>query len=201
MTHFLEHTGYVAIFLIALIEAIAIPFPSEVTFGFTAALAAQHKYGFSVPVVIILAVVGEICGSTIAYFIGKSGGRAVVDRYGKYVLLSHKDLDRTDTFMSDRGAPAVFIGRFIPVVRAVISLIAGVGEMPFGRFFVSTALATTIYGVALGLVGDALGRNYHKIEKGFTYAGVAVAVIVVAVVVVAVLHRLRALREDRESSR
>src|SRR5580700_1266081 len=106
MEHFLEHTGYAAIFLIALIEAVCIPFPSEITFGFTAALAAEHRYGFTLGPVIAVAVVGEICGSVIAYFIGRSGGRALIDRYGKYVLLSHMDLDRADQFMSKRGAPA-----------------------------------------------------------------------------------------------
>jgi membrane protein DedA with SNARE-associated domain len=128
--HFLDQYGYAAIFFIALVDAIAIPFPSEVTFGFTAALAAQGNYGSSLPGIIVAGVAGEILGCVVAYFIGRSGGRALIDRYGRFVLLSHADLDRADRFMEKRGAPAVFIGRFIPVVRAVISLVAGVGEMP-----------------------------------------------------------------------
>jgi membrane protein DedA with SNARE-associated domain len=199
MEHFLEHFSYAAVFLIALIEAVAIPFPSEITFGYTAALAAQHQH-FSVVPVILVAVVGEICGCVVAYFIGKSGGRALVDRYGKYVLLSHKDLDRADRFMADRGILSVFFGRFIPFIRAVISLIAGIGEMPFWRFFISTSLATAIYGVVIGAIGYDLGKNWHKIVKGFTYAGVVVVVIVVVVIVLAVVHRARALRAERDAA-
>jgi membrane protein DedA with SNARE-associated domain len=200
MEHFLDQYGYAALFLVALIEAVCIPFPSEITFGFTAALAAEHRYGFSLGPVIVVAVVGEICGCVLAYFIGKSGGRALIDRYGRYLLLSHKDLDRADRFMTDRGELAVFFGRFIPLIRAVISLIAGIGEMPFWRFVVSTSLATAIYGVVISLVGYNLGENWHKIVKGFTYAGVVVAVVVVVVIVLGVIHRLRALRAERDAA-
>jgi membrane protein DedA with SNARE-associated domain len=200
MEHFLDQYGYAALFFVALIEAVAIPFPSEITFGYTAALAAQHIGHFTLVGVIVTAVAGEIVGCVIAYFIGKSGGRALVDRYGRYVLLSHKDLDRADEFMDRRGELAVFFGRFIPLVRAVISLIAGIGEMPFVRFLVSTSLATAIYGVVLSLVGYNLGENWHRIVKGFTYAGVVVGVVVVVVIVLGVLHRLRALRAERDAA-
>jgi membrane protein DedA with SNARE-associated domain len=201
MEHLLTHYGYAAIFLVALIEAVCIPFPSEITFGFTAALAAEHRYHFHVVPVIAVAVVGEICGCVVAYAIGKSGGRAVIDRYGKYVLLSHKDLDRADRFMAERGVLSVFFGRFIPLIRAVISLIAGIGEMPFWQFLISTSASTAIYGVVLGIVGYDLGKNWHKIVKGFTYAGVLVGVVVLAVIAFGVYHRLRALRAERDAAR
>jgi len=200
MEHFLNHYGYAAIFLVALIEAVCIPFPSEITFGYPAALVAQHETNLSLVAVIIVAVVGEICGCIVAYAIGKSGGRAVIDRYGKYVLLSHKDLDRADRFMAQRGVLSVFFGRWIPLVRAVISLVAGIGEMPFVRFVASTATATVLYGTALALVGYELGHSWHKIVKGFTYAGVVAAILVVAVIALGVLHRLRALRMERDSA-
>lgn len=200
MEHFLEHWSYAAIFFIALIEAVCIPFPSEVTFGYSAALAAEHQPGFSLVPVIIVAVAGEICGCVIAYVIGRSGGRAVIDRYGKYVLLSHKDLDRTDRFMSERGTLSVFFGRFIPLIRAVISLIAGIGEMPFTRFLISTSAATIIYGTALAIAGYQLGDHWHRIVKGFTYAGLVVGIVVVVAIVFGVLHRLRALRAERNAA-
>jgi membrane protein DedA with SNARE-associated domain len=102
--------------------------------------------------------------------------------------------------MEKRGVLAVFFGRFIPLIRAVISLIAGIGEMPFWRFLISTAAATAIYGVILGIVGYNLGENWHKIVKGFTYAGLVVGVLVVLVVVFGVFHRLRALRAERDAA-
>jgi membrane protein DedA with SNARE-associated domain len=167
MEHLLTHYGYAAIFLVALIEAVCIPFPSEITFGFTAALAAEHRYHFHVVP----------------------------------VLLSHKDLDRADRFMAERGVLSVFFGRFIPLIRAVISLIAGIGEMPFWQFLISTSASTAIYGVVLGIVGYDLGKNWHKIVKGFTYAGVLVGVVVLAVIAFGVYHRLRALRAERDAAR
>ncbi|HUC04442.1 MAG TPA: DedA family protein [Acidimicrobiales bacterium] len=200
MEHFLEHWGYTAIFFVALVEAICIPFPSEITYGFTAALAAQHKYGFSVVAVVVLAVVGEVVGCVIAYVIGKSGGRTVIDRWGKYVLLTHKDLDRADRFMARRGTLAVFFGRFIPLVRAVISLVAGIGEMPFRRFLASTAAATAIYGVVLGIVGYQLGASWHKIVKGFTDAGFVALALVVVIVAAGIVHRVRTMRAEGASA-
>ena len=200
MEHFLEHWGYAAIFVVALVEAVAIPFPSEITFGYTAALVAEHKYNFHLAPVIIVAVLGEICGSVIAYFIGKWGGRPLIDRWGKYVLLSHKDLDRADRFMDERGVLAVFFGRFIPLIRAVISLVAGVGEMPFVRFLASTGAATVLYGTGVALAGYELGHDWHKIVKGFTYAGLVAVVLVVLALALGVVHRLRALRAERDAA-
>ncbi len=200
MEHFLDQYGYAALFFVALIEAVCIPFPSEITFGYTAALAAQHIGDFTLAGVIVVAVVGEICGCAIAYVIGRTGGRSVIDRYGRYVLLTHADLDRADRFMADRGVLAVFFGRFIPLVRAVISLVAGIGEMAFGRFILAASAATVVYGVAVSLVGYNLGENWHRIQKGFTYAGVVVGVVVVVVVVLGVIHRLRAVRTERDAA-
>lgn len=202
MEHFLDQYGYAAIFFVALVEAVCIPFPSELTFGLSAALIAEGKvHGISLVGLIVLGVVGEICGCVAAYAIGRSGGRALIDRYGKYVLLTHADLDRTDRFMARRGSLSVFFGRFIPLVRAEISLVAGIGEMPFRRFLLSTALATALYGTALALIGHAVGNSWHHVAKVFTYAGVVVIVLVVLVVVLGVVHRVRALRAERDVTR
>jgi membrane protein DedA with SNARE-associated domain len=200
MEHFLTQYGYAAIFFVALIEAVCIPFPSEITFGATAAFAAQHEYHFTLVGVIVAAVIGEICGSVAAYFIGRSGGRALIDRYGRYVLLSHKDLDRADAFMARRGVLSVFFGRFIPLIRAVISLVAGIGEMQFGRFLASTATATALYGIGVASLGYELGANFHKYTKEFTYAGLVVVVAAVIVIGLGVLHRLRDLRTERDGT-
>jgi membrane protein DedA with SNARE-associated domain len=101
--------------------------------------------------------------------------------------------------MAERGALAVFFGRIIPIIRAVISLVAGIGEMPFRRFFVSTSVATILYGTGVALIGYELGDNWHKIVKGFTYAGLIVGAVVVVLIILGVLHRLRTLRAERQS--
>ncbi len=189
------HWGYPAIFLVALIEAICIPFPSEITFGFTGALAAEGH--LSLAAVIVVGVAGEFVGSLIAYVIGRTGGRALVERHGKYVLLSGRDVDRATAFLARVGAPAVLIGRMVPLLRALISLVAGIGEVPPVPFAISSFVGTAIYGSALASIGYALGTGWHRIVKGFTDASIVVVALIVVVLAVAIWHRWRTLRDER----
>ncbi|HLN17833.1 MAG TPA: DedA family protein [Acidimicrobiales bacterium] len=191
MEHFLLSIGYPAIFFLALVEAICIPFPSEVTFGYTGYLASQGK--LSLVAIIVVGVLGEFIGSMIAYAIGRSGGRAIIDRYGKYVLLSHRDLDKTDAFMAKYGDPAVLIGRMVPLLRAFISLAAGIGEMKVWRFALFSFIGTAIYCSAMAIVGYNLGGEWHKIVKGFTAASIIVLVLAIVAVVVVIWHRWRSM--------
>jgi membrane protein DedA with SNARE-associated domain len=193
--HFLESIGYPAIFILAFVEAVCIPFPSEITFGYTGALAAEGH--FSLVLIIVIGVVGEISGSIFAWYVGKTGGRAIIDRYGKYALLSKRDLDRTEKFMARRGDSAVLIGRLIPLLRAFVSLLAGIAEMSAARFALFTTIGTTIYCTTLAVVGYELGSTWHRIVKGFTYTGIVVVVLAVLAIAVLVLHRLRQLRAER----
>jgi len=195
MEHFLLHWGYPAIFLFALVEAVCIPFPSEITFGFTGALAAEGR--LSLAAVILVGVAGEFVGSLLAYVLGRTGGRALVERHGKYALLSTRDVDRGTAFMTRVGAPAVLIGRMVPVLRAFISLVAGIGEVPPLRFAVSSLIGTAIYGSALASAGYALGSGWHRIVRGFTAASIVVVVLVTLVLAVAIWHRVRTLRAER----
>jgi membrane protein DedA with SNARE-associated domain len=197
--HVLETVGYPAIFLLALLETICIPFPSEITFGFTAALAAQGKDGFHLVPVILVGIAGEITGSIIAYLIGKKAGRPVVDRWGKYVLLTHRDLDRADAFMARRGMLTVAIGRMVPLLRAFVSLAAGIGEMPFGRFVVATTIGTSVYVTGVACAGYALGASWHRLVKGFTVAGAIAAAVAVVVVAIAIYHRWQHVRREQEA--
>jgi membrane protein DedA with SNARE-associated domain len=196
--HLLLHWGYPAIFLVALIEAICIPFPSEITFGFTGALAAEGH--LSLAAVIVVGVAGEFVGSLLAYVIGRTGGRSLVERHGKYVLLSGKDVDRATEFLARRGAPAVLLGRMVPLLRAFISLVAGIGEVPPARFAISSFVGTAIYGSALASIGYALGTGWHRIVKGFTAASLIVLALIVVVLAVAVWHRWRTLRDERRAA-
>jgi membrane protein DedA with SNARE-associated domain len=196
--HLLLHWGYPAIFLVALIEAICIPFPSEITFGFTGALAAEGH--LSLAAVIVVGVSGEFVGSLIAYVIGRTGGRALVERHGKYVLLSGRDVDRATAFMNRVGAPAVLVGRMVPLLRAFISLVAGIGEMPPVGFALSSFVGTALYGSALASIGYALGTGWHRIVKGFTDASLVVVALVVVALAFAVWHRWRSLRDERRAA-
>ena len=192
MEHFLQSWGYTAVFVLALVEAICIPFPSEITFGFGGALAAEGP--FSLAGVILVGLAGEFLGSMIGYVIGRTGGRALVDRYGKYVLISSSDIDRAHRFMLRRGDPAVAVGRVLPFVRTFVSLVAGIGEMAVMPFAIFTLIGTAVYSTAVAAAGYGLGSGWHKLAKGFTAAGFVIVALTVLAIAVFLWHRWRALK-------
>jgi membrane protein DedA with SNARE-associated domain len=122
-----------------------------------------------------------------------------VDRFGKYLLLTHKDLDRAEAWFKRRGDSAVLFGRVVPVVRTFISFPAGVAEMPVVAFGVFTAIGVTVWiGVVAG-IGYALGSSYHSLVKAFGDATYVVAGVVVVALVLSIVHRFRAMRAEQKA--
>ena len=200
MTHFISTYGYLAVFLLTVVEAACIPIPSELTLGLAGALASgavdpHHK--LNLVLVIVIGVLGELIGSFIAYVVGRTGGRAFVDRFGKYLLLTHKDLDRAEAWFERRGDSAVLIGRVVPVVRTFISFPAGVAEMPVVAFGVFTAIGVTVWIGVLAGIGYALGSSYHSMVKAFGDASYVVAALVVVALAFTIVHRVRAVRAEQ----
>jgi membrane protein DedA with SNARE-associated domain len=147
--------------------------------------------------VIVVAVVAELAGSLTGYLIGYFGGRALVDRVGKYVLLTHRDLDRADAWFARRGEPFVLFGRFIPLLRSFVSFAAGLGEMAIGKFVIFTVIGCAIWCTALTSLGYSLGASYNHVLKAFSDAGYVLAALAVIAVVVLFVHRVRVVREER----
>jgi len=201
--HFLETWGYAAVFVLSFISSMGLPVGAELALIGGGALASGQIPGEGAPlnlaVVIILATAGEVLGSLAGYSIGRFGGRALVDRVGKYVLLTHKDLDRADAWFARRGEPFVFFGRFIPLLRSFVSFAAGLGEMAVGKFVVYTVAACAIWCTALVSLGYSLGSTYNHVLKAFSYAGYVIAVLAVIAVAVVFLHRWRAYRLQRDN--
>jgi membrane protein DedA with SNARE-associated domain len=195
--HFLEQYGYFAIFFVAFLESICVPFPAEVTFSFTASLAARGRDGFHLLPIIVVGVAGEVCGSIVAYLIARYGGRTVVERYGRYVLLTPGDLDRAERFMAKHGDPAVLIGRTVPLLRAFVSIVAGLGEMRFWRFVVFSAIGTAIFGTTLAVLGYELGTEWQRLERTLGWAGLALGIVIGVVLVLGLIHRIRNVRAGR----
>ena len=150
MENFLVHWGYLAIFVATLVSSMGIPIGSEIAIGYGGALASGQiattgNDHLSLWAVIVVAVAGEVVGSSIGYAIGYFGGRPLVDRVGKYVLLTHKDLDRAEAWFDGRGEWVVLFGRLVPLVRSFISLAAGLAEMTRTKFLVMTVIGCTIW--------------------------------------------------------
>ncbi|WP_298348894.1 DedA family protein [Ferrimicrobium sp.] len=155
--------GLLAIFVLMTLESALIPIPSELVMTLAGVLAASGK--LSLLGAIVVGIVGNLLGSVLLWAIGRTGGRAFVERFGRFVLVKPKDLDRAEHWFQRHGEAAVIISRLLPVVRSVISLPAGVAEMPIGKFSLYTLLGSIPFVALLTLAGYWLGANYTVIVK------------------------------------
>jgi membrane protein DedA with SNARE-associated domain len=197
MQSFLLHAGYAAVFLFGFLEACCVPIPSEVTFGFAGVLAGEGH--LSIVLVIVVGTVAELLGSLVSYGIGRAGGRPLVHRFGRYLLITHADIDRAERFFAGRGAWAVSLGRTLPIVRTFTSIVAGFIEMPPLLFGVLSLIGTAVWVAAISLIGYAVGGAWAHVEKGISYAGYLIAVVVVVAIAAFILHRLREVRREQAS--
>jgi len=208
--NFLLHYSYFAVFILSFISSMGIPAGSEVAIIGGGALASGevHKllsngqpgtefFHLSLILVILLALLGEVLGSMVGYLIGLKGGRVAVDKWGKYLLLTHKDLDRAEAWFNRHGDPLVLFGRFIPLLRSFVSFAAGLAEMAFAKFVVFTVIGCAVWCTALSLLGYSLGSTYDSVQKKFSYASYAVAILAVVAVALLIWHRFRTMREER----
>ena len=150
--------GYMGIAGLMALESACIPLPSEVIMPFAGYLASTGR--FSLALAATAGAVGCNIGSTLAYAVGARGGRPLVERWGRYVLLSPGDLDRAERFFRRFGGPAVLVGRLLPVVRTFIALPAGIARMPRLPFQLYTFLGSWPWCYALAYVGFALGERW-----------------------------------------
>ena len=201
MTHLLLTWGYAALFLATVLAAMGIPTGSELVIAYAGALASGHvgasTHHLNLAAVIVLATLGELLGSFAGYGIGRVGGRPLVERLGRYVLLTNADLDRTERVFARHGEPVVFFGRFIPLLRSFVGLAAGIAEMTVAKFAVFTALAAAIWCTGFALLGDALGASWDNVLHNVSDAGYVVAALVVVAVVVLFVGRIRTVRAER----
>jgi membrane protein DedA with SNARE-associated domain len=141
--------------------------------------------------------IGCVIGSAIAYAIGATGGRPLLLKYGKYVLISHADSDRADRWFARWGAPAAFFGRLLPVVRTYISLPAGISRMDFPKFIVFTLLGSLPWTFALAWIGMRLGDKIDQATQlSSVFHGLDVVVLVLLVAGIS-YYIYRHIKQDR----
>jgi len=157
--------GYTGILVTMAIESACIPLPSEIIMPFSGYLVTTGQ--FSMLGVTLAGALGNVLGSIIAYYAGVWGGRPFVERYGPYVLVSHKDLDRADRWFAQYGEAAVFFSRMLPVVRTFISLPAGIAHMNFPRFILFTFLGALPWCYVLAYVGLKMGEEWQRLRDYF----------------------------------
>jgi membrane protein DedA with SNARE-associated domain len=158
--------GYIGIGLLIALETVVPPIPSEVVLPLAGSLSAQGR--FHIVLAIAAATAGSMVGALFLYSLSRWAGQARlerwVDRYGKWVLLSRGDINKATGWFNRYGTYAVLIGRFIPGVRSIVSIPAGLSGMPLGRFVGFTLLGNTIWNTTLVSAGYLLGQNWTHIE-------------------------------------
>lgn len=157
--------GYGGIALLMAIESACIPLPSELIMPFAGYLV--YEGSMNLWLVATVGAIGCNLGSLVAYEIGHYGGRPLVERYGRWILLSRHELDLADRFFHRWGGGAVFVARMLPVVRTFIALPAGVARMPRVKFHVYTFLGSWPWCLGLAWLGMKLGQNWRSLGKYF----------------------------------
>ncbi len=199
MESYLTSAGYAALILFGFLEAACIPISSEITFGFAGVLAYQGHLNLAL--VIIIGTLAELGGSYASYWVGRIGGRPLVDKIGRYVLVTQSDVDRAERFLEGRGAWAIPVARMLPFVRAFTSIVAGLVRIPAGRFGVLSLIGTVIYAAVLSSIGYGLGSAWKRVSHGLTVAGYVLFAVVVIAIVAFVVYRLREFRREQAEGR
>jgi membrane protein DedA with SNARE-associated domain len=209
ITNLYLSTGLLGIVIAMAIESCCIPLPSEIVMPIAGILISQatvqrHLPGTSpgfplwlnLVLVALAGAVGCVLGSMAAYGIGYAGGRPLMLKYGRYVLISQHDADKADRFFQRWGSATAFFSRLLPVVRTYISLPAGISKMPFVKFCIYTFLGSFPWCLLLAYLGTVLGNNLEKLSPIFH--GLDVVILVLVVVLVA-LYIWRHIRNDRKA--
>jgi membrane protein DedA with SNARE-associated domain len=160
-----------------IMESMVLPVPSELVMPFAGFLVSSGGMKFAL--VVIFSTLGSLTGSLFSYYIGARWGNRFVLKYGKYLLLNEEHLKSTERWFSKKGDLTIFIGRFIPLVRHVISIPAGIGKMNIKKFIIYTLLGAGIWNAFLAYFGFVLGNNWQTIKQYSDYLSWGVLAIII----------------------
>lgn len=185
----ISRMGYGGIVLLMAIESACIPLPSEIIMPFSGYLVYRGE--MHLQLVALAGAMGCVLGSIVAYYAGAWGGRPLVEKYGKYVLISHHDLELADRWFQRHGDITVFVGRLLPVIRTFIAFPAGVARMPLWRFNVYTFVGSYIWCLALAWIGMKLGEHWNTLGVYFHRFDAVIGLIILVAIIWYVRRHLR----------
>ncbi|MBI1950221.1 MAG: DedA family protein [Acidobacteria bacterium] len=191
--------GYFGVFLMMAIESAAIPLPSEIIMPFSGYLVYRGE--FTLHGAAFWGAAGCVFGSWAAYAVAAWGGRPFLERYGRYVLISHRDLELSERLFRRFGSPIIFFSRLLPVVRTFISLPAGLARMPLLRFSAYTFLGSYPFCYALAYLGYGLGEHWHALESHFRKFDILIGILLIVGAVWWVRRHLAGSAPSREEVR
>lgn len=187
--------GYPGITLLMAMVSAGVPIPSEIVMPFAGYLVSLGT--FTLPGVVIAAVVGENIGAAIGYEIGKRGGRPLIERYGRYVLIDGHHLDLAERFFDRWGNVAALVGRMLPIVRAFVAIPAGLGRMHRAHFHLYTSIGSVVWCGGLAWLGMTLGDKWDsdpRLKAAFHSAELVIGILLVLAIVAFVWLKIRGLR-------
>jgi membrane protein DedA with SNARE-associated domain len=193
----IDQAGYVGLFLVMALGNVGIPVGTELIVPAAGAAAATGHLS-SVWLAATVATLGEIAGGAVLYAVGYAGGRPFVARWGKYLKLDEKKLDRFHEFYERYGNIVVFVCRFLPVVRGVAALPAGVSRMQKRYFLAYTAAGSAIFCFALTWLGSLFGSHLDEISPQIHKFSTILLLVLAAAVVAVVAQRLLRSRRGSE---
>jgi len=194
--HVYQILGWPGVVLLMAIESACIPLPSEIIMPLSGWMLIADK-GLGVEYVVLAGLcgaVGNVIGSVIAYWVGAWGGRPFLHRYGKYVLVSHHDIEVADRWFDRYGDQIVFLSRLLPAVRTFISFPAGIARMKMGKFLLYSFLGSFPWSVGLAYGGYLLGQNWERIREVMRPFDIPILVIFLALVAFFIWRRIRSIQ-------
>ncbi|MFA6099117.1 MAG: DedA family protein [Patescibacteria group bacterium] len=193
-TLIIEKTSYLGITILMTLESMIMPVPSEAVMPFAGFLLYEHKLTFWT--IVLFSTLGSIIGSLISYYAGAYGGRPFVRKFGKYLLLNEHHLDKTEAFFAKYGDKTIFISRFIPIVRHLISIPAGVGRMNMKKFILYTIVGAGLWNAFLTWLGYRLKENWETIRQ---YTEIVDIILIIGIIAVIVWFFIRLRRKKLPS--
>jgi membrane protein DedA with SNARE-associated domain len=196
VTSVIETLGYPGLTILVALENVFPPIPSEVILPLAGFLTGQNRFSF--PIVLFATTLGSLLGALLLYGIGAAIGQArvqrLVEKYGRWALLTPEDLTRAETWFDRFGPMAVFTGRLVPIVRSLVSIPAGYRRMPISQFLLLTGAGSLLWNGALVTLGWIFGENWHIIERYVGWLQYVVIAVVGVLIVRFVWLRLRQRR-------
>jgi len=181
--------GYTGIFFLMFLESAAVPIPSEIIMPFSGSLILKGIFNFWF--VIIFGTLGNLFGSVFLYYIGKSGGRPLIERYGKFLFITKKHLESSDKWFLNYGDFAIFFGRLMPIIRTFISLPAGIAKTDIKKFFFYTFMGCLPWSIFLTYIGLKLGENWQIIEKYFRKFDIIILIIIIITIFFLTIKKIK----------
>ena len=202
ITNMYATLGLAGIILAMALESCCIPLPSEIVMPLAGVMFVEGKllagvnFWLGLVLLALAGAIGCLIGSIAAYGIGAAGGRPLMLKYGRYVLISQHDADMADRYFQKWGGATVFFSRLMPIVRTYISLPAGIAKMPFVKFCIYTFLGSFLWCLLLAYVGTVVGNNLSALTPFFRSFEV---IIIIALVILVALYIWRHIRNDRKA--